>query len=64
MKCEYLTNPIGIDAEHPRLSWQMKDSSRGAAQTAYRVLVGTDSLAVSRGNGIAWDSKKLRKPIV
>jgi alpha-L-rhamnosidase len=59
MQCEYLADPIGIDAEHPRLSWQMEDSSIGAAQTAYRVIVDKDSLAVSKHNGTAWDSKKM-----
>ena len=58
MRCEYLTDPIGVDAANPRLSWMMTDSSRGAAQTAYRVFVGKDSSAVSRLAGTAWDSKK------
>ncbi|MEJ7678609.1 MAG: hypothetical protein WKG06_12270 [Segetibacter sp.] len=63
MKCEYLLNPIGIDAGHPRLLWQMDDSSIGASQTACRVIVGKDSLAVSKLNGTSWDSKKLMEPI-
>lgn len=63
MKCEYLVSPIGIDAVQPRLSWQMEDSSRGAAQTAWRVIVGQDSLAVSKGNGTTWDSKKSKGTI-
>lgn len=58
MTCEHLINPIGIDADHPRLSWLMQDSSRGAAQTAYRIIVGKDSLAVTKLQGAAWDSKK------
>ncbi|HTI09191.1 MAG TPA: glycoside hydrolase family 78 protein [Puia sp.] len=53
LKCEYLSAPIGIDAVHPRLSWQMMDGRQGARQTAYRIYVGTDSLEISRiaGNG-------------
>ncbi|MBE7169045.1 MAG: family 78 glycoside hydrolase catalytic domain [Williamsia sp.] len=58
MQCEHLVSPLGIDADHPRLSWLMEDSSRGAAQTAYRIVVGKDSLAVSKLAGTAWDSKK------
>ena len=59
LQCEHLVNPIGVDLETPRLSWQMEDSSMGAAQTAYRIVVDTDSLAVSKLNGTAWDSKKI-----
>ncbi len=59
MQCEHLVDPIGIDAKHPRLSWQMRDSSMEAAQTAYRVIVDKDSLAISRGSGRMWDSKKM-----
>ena len=58
MRCEYLSGPIGVDDAHPRLSWMMADSSRGAAQTAYRVIVGKDSSSVGRLAGTAWDSKK------
>ena len=43
MQTEHLSDPLGIDAAHPRLSW------RGAG--AYAVSVGTDSLAVAQGRG-------------
>src|SRR5688572_29355427 len=39
LRCEYVTNPTGIDAPRPRLSWEMRDERRGARQTAYQVLV-------------------------
>src|SRR5688500_12842896 len=51
LECEYLVAPIGIDAALPRLSWRLDDSRVGAKQTAYRIFVGTDSIAVSRGTG-------------
>ena len=59
LQCEHLVNPIGIDSLHPRLSWAMDDAAKGAAQTAYRIIVGTDSAAVSHQAGNTWDSKKL-----
>src|SRR3954471_22068265 len=59
LKCEHLADPIGIDADRPRLSWQMEDSTMGAAQTAYRVIVDKDSLAVSKLSGTVWDTKKM-----
>lgn len=58
LQCEYLRNPIGIDALKPRLSWLMIDTRQNARQTAYRILVGKDSLAVSKKRGSSWDSGK------
>jgi alpha-L-rhamnosidase len=57
--CEYLHNPIGIDATAPRLHWQMNDNREGAVQTAYQLIVGTDSLQVATGNGNCWDTGKI-----
>jgi alpha-L-rhamnosidase len=51
LKCEYLVNPLGIDAAHPRLSWKLADTIQGAQQAAYEVYVGTDSSAVAREVG-------------
>jgi len=44
MQTEHLTNPIGIDAPHPRLSWQLDDSTHGVAQLAWSVEVSKDYL--------------------
>ncbi|HYG39035.1 MAG TPA: family 78 glycoside hydrolase catalytic domain [Cytophagales bacterium] len=63
LRCEYLINPIGIDANHPRLSWKMEDERRGAKQTAYQVFVGEDSLEVSNGTGTMWESEKVDEAI-
>src|SRR5882757_6204659 len=43
LQCEYLFNPLGIDSRHPRLSWKLDDQRQGARQTAYQLLVSTDS---------------------
>jgi len=59
LRCEYLFNPIGIDAPAPRLSWLLNDKRHGAVQQAYRVFVGTDSISVSNGKGNSWDSKRV-----
>jgi alpha-L-rhamnosidase len=54
LQCEYLVNPIGIDAASPRLSWQLQDNRPGAKQTGWRLSVGTDSIEVSKGIGRQW----------
>ncbi|QNK63660.1 family 78 glycoside hydrolase catalytic domain [Pedobacter sp. PAMC26386] len=59
LQCEHLVNPIGIDALEPRLSWMLSDSRQDARQTAYRVTVGTDSLALLQQKEIIWNSGKI-----
>jgi alpha-L-rhamnosidase len=39
LRCEYQTNPIGIDNPHPRLTWNIVSKRRGEVQTAYQILV-------------------------
>ncbi|MDR1601222.1 MAG: glycoside hydrolase family 78 protein [Tannerella sp.] len=58
LRCEHLIRPLGIDTYSPRLSWQLDDNRHGARQTAYRIIVGTDSAAVADGRGSVWDSRK------
>lgn len=62
LRCEYMERPIGVDNPNPRLSWMMFDERKGAAQHAYRITIGTDSLSVGLKNGISWDSGKLPGP--
>lgn len=59
LTCEYLTNPLGMDEPLPRLAWQVNDPRRGARQTAYQVLVATDSGLLSPGKTDVWDSGKV-----
>ena len=59
LQCEHLTDPLGIDAATPRLSWRMNDPRDGARQVAYRLLVGTDSAALARGEGALWDTGRI-----
>lgn len=51
LQCEYLDQPLGIDAEAPRFRWRLS-----TGQTAYRVIVGRDSASVDGGTGTSWDS--------
>jgi len=59
LRCEHLSNPLGMDAPTPRLTWRLDDARYGAVQKAYRIIVGTDSIAVARGQGNIWDTQKV-----
>ena len=59
LRCEHLSNPLGVDTPNPRLTWKLKDDRYGALQQAYRIVVGTDSLSVLNGTGNVWDTKRM-----
>ncbi|GAA4958310.1 family 78 glycoside hydrolase catalytic domain [Algibacter aquimarinus] len=61
LKCEYRTNPLGIDNISPRLSWKLIDGkkTRGQKQTAYQVLVASTLDDLNRNFGDIWDSGKV-----
>jgi alpha-L-rhamnosidase len=61
MQTEHLTNPLGIDVPHPRLSWA---AAEGTKPVAYVVGVGTDSAAVARGEGAVWVAPSETKQLV
>ena len=56
LRAEYLVNPLGLDAERPRLSWLLEADGRGAIQTAYQILAASSLGALERGEGDSWDS--------
>ena len=47
LRCEYLVDPLGIDARHPRLSWRLEDHRAGAVQSGYAITVSMDSTGAS-----------------
>jgi len=56
--CEYMPNPIGIDAATPRLKWMLDDHRQGALQQAYQIFVGIDSIGLLKGEANFWNSQK------
>ncbi len=61
LKCEYRTNPLGIDNREPRLSWKLIDANniRGQKQTAYQILVASTQKNLNNDIGDMWDSGKV-----
>ncbi len=62
LTCELLTNPLGIDNQHPQLSWQLEDPTQAAVQTAYRIAVSSSAAAAARGQADVWDSGRVTSP--
>jgi alpha-L-rhamnosidase len=47
LRCEYLTNPLGIDIWLPILGWELTSDAESKKQKAYQILVSTDSVALA-----------------
>ncbi len=62
LKCEYKSNPLGIDSAQPRLSWQVAGAPRAWTQTAYQIRVGQNPAALAQGADLTWDSGKVSSP--
>jgi alpha-L-rhamnosidase len=56
LRCEALSNPLGIDHLRPRLRWRFTEnaSRKGLRQTAYEILAGHDPDGLRTGDGILW----------
>ena len=59
LRCEYLTNPLGIDELRPRLSWWVVDERPAEIQTAYHILASSDRDKLQANDADLWDSGKV-----
>ncbi len=61
LRCEFQTDPIGIDASQPRLGWTLlaPKGIRDRRQSAYRILVASSRALLARNKGDLWDSGKV-----
>lgn len=60
LRCEYLVDPLGIDVDKPRLSWQLLSEQQGQKQTAYRLLVASSRENLDKEIGDLWDTDKVK----
>ncbi|KPK78056.1 MAG: hypothetical protein AMJ79_01225 [Phycisphaerae bacterium SM23_30] len=60
LQCEYQTNPLGIDVEKPRLSWNLASDLRDQNQTAYRIQVSGIDENILQNQVIYWDTGKVK----
>lgn len=59
LECEWLTDPVGIDARAPRLSWRYEavaGTRRGLRQTKYQILAASAPQLLEPGKADRWDS--------
>ncbi|MBL7645485.1 MAG: family 78 glycoside hydrolase catalytic domain [Candidatus Hydrogenedentes bacterium] len=59
LRCEYAVNPLAIDVEAPRLSWEVTDSRRGACQFAYEVQAARHEDDLQAEVNLLWSTGKV-----
>jgi alpha-L-rhamnosidase len=59
LRCEYFTNPLGLDVTRPRLFWRLQDARRGAAQTAYQIRIASAPQHLAGDTADIWDSGRV-----
>ncbi|MEN6337772.1 MAG: glycoside hydrolase family 78 protein [Phycisphaerales bacterium] len=59
LRCEYLSNPLGVDVAQPRLSWKLESRWRGQKQTAYQILVAGSEKMLKDDRADLWDTGKV-----
>lgn len=54
--CEYASNPLGVDTQHPRLSWKLTSIERNQIQARYEIQVASSEDILIQGNADVWNS--------
>ncbi len=58
-KTENMSNPLGLDTNHPRFSWQITSDKKDVVQTAYEILVASSLDNLKADKGDLWNSGKV-----
>lgn len=56
LRCAYKANPVGIDIQKPRFSWEMESTERNLMQKSYRIRVALNEKDLIGGKNLVWDS--------
>ena len=59
LRCEYATNPLGVDNPKPRLFWTLDGTGRGQRQTAYQIVAASSAEVLANERADLWDSGKV-----
>jgi alpha-L-rhamnosidase len=59
LRCEYLTDPYGVDVPSPRLSWAIESPVRADVQQAYQILVSSSRELLAMEKGDVWNTGRI-----
>jgi alpha-L-rhamnosidase len=60
LTCNFAIDPLGVDANSPRLSWKVESNERAQRQTARQVMAASSEALLAPGKANLWDSGKTR----
>lgn len=58
LRCEYLSEPVGIDVQAPRFTWEYQ-SPAAFQPVAYSILIASELKTLGKENGDVWTSDKM-----
>ena len=58
-RCDWATNPLGVDSATPHLTWKLSSPTRGDLQTAYQVRVASSLAQLETDLADLWDSGRV-----
>ena len=58
LRTEYKINPLGIDTEKPRFSWERVSDRNNTKQTAYEIRCAGSMQALNNAADLLWKSKQ------
>ena len=56
LRCEMLTNPLGIDVAQPGFSWQLESKLRDVSQIGYQIIVSSSEQKLKYNIADIWNS--------
>lgn len=59
LTCEMIENPLAVNTNQPRLSWQLVSKENNVSQSAYQILVASSEEKLKKDNGDIWNSGKV-----
>ncbi|HEC03140.1 MAG TPA: alfa-L-rhamnosidase, partial [Phycisphaerales bacterium] len=59
LRCEYLTDPVGIGTAEPRLNWQLAPGPRDYRQAAFHLMVASDEALLAKDTPDLLDTGKV-----
>ncbi|MGL4630518.1 MAG: family 78 glycoside hydrolase catalytic domain [Leadbetterella sp.] len=59
LKCNFQTNPLGVESPNPSLSWSLKSIDKSVIQTGYQIQVASTHANLNSGKSDFWDTGKI-----
>lgn len=59
LRCEMAENPLAVNSNQPRLSWQLVSKKSNVSQIAYQILVSSSEEKLKKNEADIWNSGKV-----